>query len=309
MKNVVGKYFPKSNGMNRINENNKENKMKRFYYFAFVLFTFFSSFNFLHSEIEYKISGNVSYNGKGINNIIIECVGINKLVHKRAKTKDSIFYFFVPSGIYRLILESQNGYVDTGFEKNITVNNKNINNIIFLLEKECVVSGKVIFSDSTPVINCRIIAKNERGFSFADTNDKGEFTINAIKSSEKTEIEAQIQGAETQKLISVILNEGDKKYLGNFTVPKGTILKGKVIDKTTKTLLENVWVVIRDKNKKNVPIQTMTDENGIFIFYNLKAGEYLLYLKKPLSKYKPIDSTTIFNPNNNQDILIELEQE
>ena len=119
-----------------------KNKSKKLYFV--LLFLFFCIYD--HSEIQYKISGKVIYNGKGVSNIVIECENRNIKFSSSTKTdKDGIFFMYVPNGDYILeIIDMEDSiYISSDIYKNIAVSNKNVTNVIFFLERVCKISGKI----------------------------------------------------------------------------------------------------------------------------------------------------------------------
>lgn len=231
------------------------------------------------ATIKYRVSGKVVYKGDGIENIKLDVYNVTNWEIEPDKDvitdKNGDFYFYISSGIYEIVIQSQKGFVSVKRKIIITVKNKNVKNVIFIMEKSCTISGFVGFEDGTPLKRTGIDISNKRGVWNSHVNSKtGKYSISGILGLDNTEISILPDGVlppEPKKTIS--LTEGEQKEV-NFIMPKRLSIKGKIIDKSTKEI-----IIVDSGISIGGPhyiFMTRQDESGYFYFYNLKPGKHII---------------------------------
>jgi hypothetical protein len=237
--------------------------------------------NQLLPEILHKISGRAVYNGVGIKDIEIKCNEVNHELYKKISTNhEGNFHLYVPNGEYVLNISKQNiyGYISSEPSKFITVDGKNVSNIIFFLEKECIVSGIVTFEDSTPIKDASIQVVNNRSLSMTNSDSKGKFSVSGLRASDNTMVKATIPGVELQIIENLVLTEGSIIENVNFFIPKNLSISGKVLDKETKEIIKDPFMIISDGNNR---ILVAVNDDGGFFVYNLEKKEYTIMVYHP----------------------------
>ena len=104
--------------------------------------------------------------------------------------------YIIQNGLYILRISDKGGkgFISKELFKSITVDNKNIYNVIIFLEKECKVSGQIKFEDGTPIKNAMIEVRNDRSLSFSKTDQNGIFIASGLRESDDTMVKAIIPG-------------------------------------------------------------------------------------------------------------------
>lgn len=255
-----------------------KNKRKKLHFV--LLFLIFCVYGY--SEILYKISGRVIYNGNGVSNIEIKCNNKKYKFRSSAKTdKDGFFCIYIPNGNYILKVNSNEDsvYISSDIYKNITVNNKNVTNVIFYLEKACKISGKIQFNDNTPIKGAIVHAKNNRSFSRSRSDSDGNYFISGLREADNTFVMAIIPGTKVEIADNLVLNEGTILENIDFIIQKKLSITGIVINKETKEIIKDVMVMVFD-GKNNFP--AYINENGEFYIYNLlEKKTYSLIVDAP----------------------------
>ena len=249
--------------------------------------------NMLFSEILFKISGRAVHNGLGIKDIEIGCSEINFKLYKKIITgENGIFYVYVPNGEYRLnIYEGrQLGYVSSAIDKLVTVNGKNIANVVFFLEKECKISGVVKFINNNPIEDAFMQAFNSRGISMSNSDSNGNYLISGLRASDNSVVDAIIPGVGIQRIGNIALTEGLVLENINFIVPKNLSILGKVIDKDTRSIISDANIMVFD-GKTNFP--AAQNQDGNFLVYNLENKKYQIIIEHPI--YKIVFKTISFS--------------
>lgn len=276
---------------------------------------FFLNFIFWGS-VYYKISGKVVYDGKGIDGIIIYCFNGNNRSKEVKTDSEGNFFFYVKNGKCSLSLRSQKGFVVQDEERDFIIENKNISNIIFFLEKECKISGVVKFDDNTP-IKGHISVFNDRGSWTGKIKNDGKYVISGIKASDDTTLFFEPDGVKHTRIDNLVLeNEGSELKDINLIIPKRLSIYGKVIDKISKEPIESFMIVIKPVEEED---QFYTDENGDnpgeFLFYNLKSGSYYLGCVPSVVEkqgedifYKPQEMKIYLKENEIKEIIFELDR-
>ncbi|MCP5105301.1 MAG: carboxypeptidase regulatory-like domain-containing protein [bacterium] len=238
----------------------------------------------LKSEITYRISGKAVSDGIGISNIRIECVSLDRDYTVKA-TSDSQgdFFFYVPNGLARVYISNGNDYIGKDVDKVITVGSKNVTNVVFFLEKEGSVSGRVQFVDGTPIKDAEIVIYNERGSSLGSTDSSGYYKIRGLRASTDTRIKMHIPGVKRESIDNITLNEGDELTGMDFNLPRNTSINGNVVDMNTQMLLKDVSVFIYTPG--GAMISNSFTSTGGFKKYNLSPGKYILLVFHPEYRY------------------------
>lgn len=257
-------------------------------------------------EVKYRVSGKVVCDGNGIANLEIEAhnvtdwnLGPGKIV---ITDNNGDFYFYVPNGTYELFIIDQKGYVSREKRIFITVKNKNIRNVIFFMEKGCIVSGVARFVDGTPIIGS-VDVSNRRGSwtSYIDRTT-GKYTITGIYGLDDSKIYFFVEEVKPVSM-PITLQEGEQKEV-NLILPKNISIKGKIIDTHSKEILFDCLIAITDKKSQ---FSTVQNELGFFYFYNLSPGKY--YVFSMAKGYKYSEKELYLEENETKDIIIELEKE
>lgn len=262
--------------------------------------------NQLFPDILYKISGKTVYNGTGIKDIGIECSGVNHRSYNKIKTnQNGDFYVYVQNGKYCLNISKDKGkgYVSSELAKFITVDRKNVTNVIFFLEKECKISGTVKFEDNTPIKDASIQVVNKRSFSMADSDSYGNYIVHGLRASDNTIVKAIIPGVELKIIENLVLSEGSVLKNINFVIPKNLSVSGKVIDKDSQEIIKDPLLIITD-GKNRIPVGIK--ENGEFYIYNLEKKQYVIIIDHP--DYG-INTKSINFKGETKNIKIEIEKE
>jgi len=245
------------------------------------IFVFIILSNQLLPEILHKISGRAVYNGIGIKDIEIICNEVNhKLIEKVSSNQEGNFHLYVPNGKYVLNISKQNkyGYISSESAKFVTVDAKNVSNVIFFLEKKCIVSGVVTFNDGTPIKDASIQVVNNRSLSMTNTDSQGKFSVSDLRASDNTIVKAAIPGVELQIIENLVLTEGSIIENVNFVIPKNLSISGKVLDKDSKEIIKDPFVIITD-GMNRIPVGVK--ENGEFFVYNLGKNKYTIMIYHP----------------------------
>ena len=157
----------------------------------------------LFSEILFKVSGRVFFNGvpkKDISISLIDAVNRKTTFPENKKTDDKgDFSFFCKNGFYLVQVDSGGGYVGSVNGMKIHVNNKNILNIVLILEKACSISGYIKYQDNSTIRGARVKLFNNRGIYFCETNENGMYLINNIKFSKKNKMIVSVSGFPDQE--------------------------------------------------------------------------------------------------------------
>lgn len=247
----------------------------------------------LYSNILYKISGKVIYNGVFLENITVECISNNNGMMKKAITDpNGEFIFYVNDGIYTLQIPITNKteYVSHEIAKFITVDKKNVKNVIFILEKECKVSGNIKFADDTPIGNAIITVGNKRSRSMTRSNNNGYYCVSGLRASDNTIINVIIPGVGFRAIDNLMLTEGSTLQNIDFIIPKKLSIKVKIFDSDSNSLITDAIVMISDKEYN---ILAENKENGEYHFYNLEKNNYWIIIDHP--KYVDYDSLNLIS--------------
>jgi len=260
----------------------------------------------LFTEIQFSISGKVIYFSKPISGIKVRCNKAEGGVSVDAISNESgYFSFYVPNGIYQLDIVSDGEYIDSAqTPKIITVQNKNVRNANFLLEKGCKISGYVKTVDNISLNNASIFVENERCVVVAETDGTGYYLVKGLKSSNNNKITVQPFEMEPQIKSSISCNEGEWIKNINFTFENRISILGKIIDKTNKTPVNKVLVILSDGSNKKY--QSVSDINGEFKFKNLQPDKYNIICINPF--FKSFETKILINSNELKKIEIELEK-
>jgi hypothetical protein len=261
--------------------------MKNIISFAFVII-----FNIpLLSNIEYKVSGKVVFNGNGIQNIVIKCIDIGGQVDLTYKSDDNGNYcFYLNPGIYKLYIKNVTGYISRENYKVITVINKNIENVIFLLEKECKVSGTITLDNLNPISNAVIIVENIRGSNSGRSDSNGQYIVNGVRSSTENLIKYYITGAKTEERRIDNIEEGTEVKL-NVVVPSKESFELEIRDKDSREPIKDASIIIVSDCEGI--IQSNTNENGKCKFYNISNGNIGYLVVDPFFRF--VESTFFFD--------------
>lgn len=261
-----------------------------------------------YSEINYRVSGRVIYNGVGVNEIRIS-VGYQSIY----TNSDGSFYVYLSKGRYVLSIHNQKGYIRT--RKNIVIKNKNITNILFFLKKGGSVSGSVKYQDGTPTIG-KMLIFNKKGFGASTStkiDENGEYIIKGILEGDEITLVADVFATPLKEINNISVREGEEVKNVNFVFPdKKITLSGKIQNIITKQSLKledgfSVIVMSRDMKSNPILISGLYNNKGKFIFYNLPKGKYNISVSAHDYKKKRFD-IYINDINENKFLLIELEK-
>lgn len=269
------------------------------------------------AKVMHRISGKVVFKGKGIEGVEIR---VNKekphrtTKRRKMRNRENLivtdsnggFFFYAQKGIYNLSIGTLDGYVCKKKRKKITVNNKKISNVMFFLEKECKISGVVKFADGTLLKRALVTVMNEYGDFSEEVNANGEYVVSGIIASEDTKISLKSYGI-YQEIEGLVLSEGDSLENIDIIVEKKISLIGKVVDSETMLPLEEIWIFAGKENEE-IPEcpESISNEAGEFIFYNLEHGKYVLACIGTFHRMKAVE-IWIENDKKNK-ITIELEK-
>ena len=280
----------------------------------FLIFVFISILSVTvtesYAKIEYKVSGKVVHNGNGVKDIEIHGSGTG--VFRRTLTNRlGEFHLYLPCGIHSVSIPRQKGFLP--IDKDITVSDKNIDNVIFVLEKGCTVTGIVTCEDGSPLYGW-VTARNERGARAPETGEIGEngqYTASGIPAAGDTRITAQIIGMPSKSVEGYVLEEGQILNIDFIFPDKKRVVYGKVIDKMTKEpvkLEDGLSVIIN--NFKYGPVfeacNALLNENGEFFIYNLKPGKYTVAASSFIYKDSYHEITIV--ENKEKYLVIEMEK-
>lgn len=283
-------------------------------FILFIVWLFQLGFlNLLQGEILFKISGQVLFNGNGVKGIILNVR--NSFVDKEVEVEtDSNGYYsaYIPNGRYIIKIIKSDGFV-CKTRKEIQVDNRNVVNILFYLEKECRISGYVKFQDGNP-ISGSVLVKNDKSSGISEIDKTGKYLVKKLLPSKSTEITFLLDGIANKKIENIELNEGI--YLENISLILQRInsVCGKACEKATLTPLEEVEIaMIVNHDLTNTEdeyimnhILTRTNEKGEYCFYNIPPGNHFIYWDIE-NGYKPdrIFFTILNNESKNVNVLIE----
>jgi hypothetical protein len=240
-------------------------------FFHFIIFA-----GFVYGGIKYCLSGKVVYQGIGMENVRV--IGYEVNGHGDFKiTKsdyDGTFYLYLPNGVYNFSVEKK-GYLSKDLFKIIRIQDKNVLNVIFFLEKECKISGMVQFNDGTPIERACISVTNDRKDPpFEETDENGKYTVEGIGASENTQVKLIAPGIKPQIKSNIIISEGTHIEGVDFIIEKKVSISGKIIDENTQEPLTNkILVSINDGTEYFEALQNL---EGEFTFFNLSPAKYFL---------------------------------
>jgi len=259
---------------------------------------------FLFSTTEYKVSGKVVYNGKGLSGVLLEFSKVKGTFSKEVKTNnEGNFHVYLPSGTYKVMSEGKDGYVSKEIIRIIKVAGKNIENLVIPFEKGCEIYGVVKENGGRPIKEGHIIISNRRGIVMSETDGGGRYYARGVRYDKNTKISLYVDGYHEIKKEIKLLKEGEKKEI-NFILKTGPVIKGKIVDVETKKPIKdvfiaalcNVWLIYRlDSNEK-----------GEFRLMNAKKGYYIMMFFHPFYKYKI--KIYKFNKKESKKMIIELKK-
>jgi hypothetical protein len=264
-----------------------------------------------YAKIEYKVSGKVVYDGKGVTGIRI---GASSTQVLRGVYTNELgeFHLYLPQGIHKLSITRQNDFLNT--KKVITVTNKNISNVIFVLEKGCTVTGTVTCEDGSRLYGS-VIVRNKRGGRRPGTGqikENGQYIAEAIPAASDTYIMVEVFGMPLKYVEGYVLEEGQTLNIDFVYPAKKRVVYGKVLDKLTKepVKLEDGLSVTIFNNKTGLEAagcNALLNQNGEFFIYNFAPGKYTISASSYIHKDALIDITLV--ENEEKYLIIELERE
>jgi 5-hydroxyisourate hydrolase-like protein (transthyretin family) len=270
--------------MNYIKNEESEVKMSVKKFLIVILFFIFNIFS--HGVIEYKVSGKVVHNGKGIPNV---SVYITKIEEKHSSStkhiytnKDGNFKIYLKNGIYDIDIKRKPGYViKTASEsKTINVKGKNISNIIFFMYKECIVSGIVKLANGTSVKGEVCVIGSSYG---GEIKSDGTYIVYGVEPGECL-LDFNLFHFREQEQRIINLEEGEHRKGVNLIIPEAKLsLQGKIIVKDSGLPAPGRIINIFFKNEKgDYEKKTMfSDEKGNFKLNNIPPGTlWIIYFKK-----------------------------
>lgn len=288
--------------------------MKKRLIFILTLLYLISS---VSAEVSFKISGKVLYEGNGIQNFRVRCEKVNhqnnqvdfirlKDFFKETHTNiNGEYYFYVPNGKYALTVRNQQGLISKDDYKMISVDNKNIINIVFFLKIGCEVSGYVKFEDGTLIEGAGVAIFNSKSAGIEDTDKNGYYKVNSLRPDKNTTIKVEVMNSpHIESRTGIVLTEGMSIEHENFIIPKNLSLRGKVVDKQTNKPLKGIGIFIIGIGTRGCFVES--DENGKFHAYNIKKGNYLIQTFE--MNYNLFKTEIEFKTDEVKKILIELEK-
>lgn len=234
------------------------------------------------SDIKYKVSGRVAYNGVGVSDIEINVKSNDFKIDLETKTdKQGSFSLHLANGEYyfKIINFEDSPLISSEIIRMITVNKKNIVNLEFYLERECKISGKILFNDNTPITGVMIHASNNRSLSMARSDNNGDYLVSGLRASKNSSIMAVIPGSRVEYANNLVLKEGNVLENIDFRVARKISITGIVKNKETGKLIKKLIVIISEGGH-NFP--AYIDDKGKFSIYNLINDKtYLIVIDAP----------------------------
>jgi len=242
-----------------------------------------ASLEFIFAESRFEVKGNVYCSGVPIKNISVILIGFingKRAFHFVEETGgEGEFSFLVKNGDYEIKILEGNGYYGLDNGRNIHVENSKIGKIVLLLKKACRLSGRVEYEDKKPVSGASIKVISDNGIYFSISDKEGKYVLDNIRLSDHYQVMVLANGFQEQKKSEIIFkHEGDSKSM-NFTFNrKGKRYCGRIIDSKTKKGIYPMALFLVNSEGALRKINSASDENGNFCFYNLEPGKYELGL-------------------------------
>ncbi len=201
------------------------------------------------------------------------------------------------------IIVSKKGY-KTYSSCTYYITDPQLKNIIIKLTPRCkgerIITGFVSDCDYKPAENVHVILKKEEDNCIYSTytNENGIFIVDDVDHGfYKITFCSHMY---YKYSYNIIFDNGIILFLGETRIKKKELkgtLNGIITDEHGKPINEAVVVLFNSKN--NTPLQfTSTNENGVYLFYDLDIGRYYIVSNKSIAKEKiTMESSISFNDN------------
>ncbi|ADC49273.1 Alpha-amylase/pullulanase (1,4-alpha-D-glucan glucanohydrolase, Pullulanase) with SLH domain [Alkalihalophilus pseudofirmus OF4] len=154
-------------------------------------------------------------------------------------------------------------YVDN----NVIINAEN--KIEAELVKAVSYSGLVVNEENQPVLWANVYVENEEVWSYATSNERGEFSID-LPTSGELELQVSADGYKNKR---VTINEGSSFEIGNISLEKADFIEGiVVVPGDTLEPAKRLWINVNDEYGKYIG-WARTDDHGNFYANNLGDSE------------------------------------